>query len=119
MIYTLLVSLAANALAVIIAAYFVPGVAFTGDFFALLTAGAIFTLINSFVKPLLKLFFGPLILLTLGIFLFMINVIAVYLLDVLSKPITIQGFVPLVITTLIITGIQLLIGIITKQSRRR
>lgn len=108
-------SVIVNALAIWAAARFVPGFIFQGDWFALSMAAIILTLINFFIRPLLKFLFGPLILLTLGAFLFVINIVTLFLLDKFSPSITINGLLPLFLATVIISLINALCGSIFKS----
>jgi putative membrane protein len=57
-----------NAATLIIAFWVFPGLSFTGDMPALLLLAAIFGLINTFLKPILKLVSLPINLLTFGLF---------------------------------------------------
>jgi putative membrane protein len=61
-----------NAIAIIVAAWFVPGVHLAGPGTALV-AGALLGVVNMLVKPLLVLLTLPLTLVTLGLFLFVVN----------------------------------------------
>ncbi len=100
-----------NTIALYAAASLVAGFTFSGDFIAMLTAAAILTAINLLVKPILKLFFGPLILLTFGLFSIVINALTLGILDFFSSPLTIQGYIPLLYGTLIVTAVNLAIAL--------
>jgi putative membrane protein len=69
----ILLSIVANALALIATAYVVPGISFTGSWVQLLVAGAIFGLLNLIVRPIALLLSMPLLVLTLGLFYFVLN----------------------------------------------
>jgi putative membrane protein len=69
----ILLSIVANAVALIITAYVVPGITFTGTLVQLLVAGAIFGLLNLIVRPIALLLSVPLLVLTLGLFYFVLN----------------------------------------------
>ncbi len=109
----------ANLVALYAATQLVPGFIFTGDFLALLEAAAILALLNAILRPLLRLLFGPLILLTLGLFTIIVNAVMLYLLDILIQPLTIQGYAPLLYATLIIGGVNLIVGFGAKIFSRR
>jgi putative membrane protein len=105
----ILVSLIANALGLVAAAYYVSGFHLATDSLPQLALVAlIFMALNMFLKPILTLLFGPLILLTLGIGLFFINAAMLKLLDLLSKNITIDTTWALLYATLIIGIINLI-----------
>ncbi|HSN43131.1 MAG TPA: phage holin family protein [Propionibacteriaceae bacterium] len=71
-------SFLANAAALALATYLLPGITLDGGDWqaktvSLLIVAAIFGLLNAFVKPILWVVTSPLILLTLGLFLWVIN----------------------------------------------
>jgi len=80
-----------------------------GDFWYLLLAGAVIGVINGIVKPILKLLSLPLIILTAGLFSTVINVGLVWFADYLLDGLTINGFLPLLATTVILTIIHIII----------
>ena len=104
-----------NAIALLVAAYFVPGFTFRGDFLAILVTATILTLINIFIKPLFSFFFGPIIILTLGLFSIVINAATLYILDIFSAPLTIQGYLPLLYGTLIVTAVNMVLEFISRR----
>ncbi len=103
-----------NAVALLVAAYFVTGFVMSGNVTAILVTAVILTAINTFVKPVLKLFLGPLILLTFGLFSIVINGIALFILDIFSDPLTIQGYIPLLYGTLIVTVVNMVLALAGK-----
>src|SRR5687767_9134401 len=70
----------ATSLAVLLAAYVLPGVEVNNTMTALVVA-LVLGLLNTFVKPLLVLLTIPITLLTLGFFLLVINVFIVLFVD--------------------------------------
>lgn len=74
-----LVQIALNGVAVLVAAYLVPGITYTGSLPALLLVGLVVGLINLIVKPIVTLFSLPLIVLSLGLFYLLINGMMLYL----------------------------------------
>lgn len=69
----IVIQVAVNALALLAADYFVPGVELTGDFLSLMKITGVLALFNIFLKPIARFFLGPFILLTFGILLIVIN----------------------------------------------
>ncbi len=108
----------ANAVAILAAAYFIPGFSFSGDVTALAIAALILTVINTFIRPILKLLLGPLVILTFGLFTIVINALSLYLLDTLSTAITIQGYLPLLLATLIVSVVNAVVGLTAKWSAK-
>lgn len=114
-ITTLIFSIFSNAVALYLAAFFIPGFSVMGGIVAFLTAGAILTAINTTLRPLMKLILGPFIVLTLGLFVIVINALTLYLLDVLSPQVTIQGYPALLLATLLMCAVNLILGFARKK----
>jgi putative membrane protein len=74
-----LLQIALNGVAVLVAAYLVPGISYTGSLPALLLVGLVVGLINLIVKPIVTFFSVPLIVLTLGLFYLLFNGMMLYL----------------------------------------
>jgi putative membrane protein len=70
---SLLLHWAFNAVALWVAAYFIPGLDFNGDLVRLLLVAAVFGIVNSLLRPLLTVLTCPLIIVTLGLFTLVIN----------------------------------------------
>jgi putative membrane protein len=98
-----------NIIAILVTNYAVPGF-FSGGIQDLVIAALILSVINTFLKPLLKLLSGPLILLTFGLFTIVINAVSIYILDIVSQAITIQGLKELIIATLIISFVNFIVS---------
>src|SRR3989338_7194975 len=96
----LAVIILANAAGLAIARY-IPGFTIENGWRGLLALTLVFTVLNLFLKQFLKLLFGPLIIITLGLALFFINALILFILDLLSKNLTIQGTLPLLIATFV------------------
>jgi putative membrane protein len=69
----ILLSIVANAVALIATAYVVPGITFGGSWVQLLVAGAIFGLLNLIVRPVALFLSLPFLVVTLGLFYFVLN----------------------------------------------
>ncbi len=70
-----LIGVALNALALYGVLHFVPEITYTGGLKFFLIAGVVVGVLNTFIKPLLKILTFPVIFLTGGVFLAVINVI--------------------------------------------
>lgn len=68
----LIIKLLTNGLAVMIAAYLLPGV-HVQSFFVAIVAGVVLGVVNMIVRPILTILTLPLSILTLGLFTFVIN----------------------------------------------
>lgn len=69
----ILVRIIANAIAIWVAAKLIPGFEFVGNWQDFIIAGIVLGIVNSLIKPVIKLISLPIILLTLGLFTIIIN----------------------------------------------
>jgi putative membrane protein len=97
-----------SAIALWAAAYFVSGFELSFDLKPFLTVTAIFTVLNVFLRPVLKLIMSPIIILTLGLGIILVNAFVLYLLDFILVEITINGLLSLLYATLIISVVNVL-----------
>ncbi|OGG42114.1 hypothetical protein A3A21_00580 [Candidatus Jorgensenbacteria bacterium RIFCSPLOWO2_01_FULL_45_25b] len=111
----LIAHLLGNMIALYAASHLIPGFIFTGGKKELAMAALILTLIHMFVKPIVKLMFIPLIILTLGLFLIIINIGTLYILDIVSSSLTIEGYMALLWATLLISAINFILHLTTKN----
>ena len=73
-----LLQIVLNGVAVLVAAYLVPGISYTGSLLSLLLVGLVIGLINLIVKPIVTMLSLPLIVVTLGLFYLVINGLMLY-----------------------------------------
>lgn len=106
----LFVSILANGLGLWLSFTFIEQFEWTGTYWELLIAAAIFALINSLVRPVVKLLFGPVILLTLGLFIIAINMGMLWLLDFLTPSLVILDLTALFLGTLVIGLVNLILS---------
>jgi len=78
--------------ALFVAAWVLSGISYGNDWWSLLIAAIVFTLVNAFVKPILAILSIPFIIVTLGIFYFLINVLMLYITDWLVSDFQIDTF---------------------------
>lgn len=64
--------------ALFVATWLLSGISYGDQWWTLLIAAAVFTVINAFVKPILAILSIPFIIVTLGLFYFLINVLMLY-----------------------------------------
>ena len=72
---------AANAVALFVAAWLLTDITYGDSWWTLIVAAAVFTLVNMWLRPVVRLLSLPLIILTLGLFLFVVNVLMLYVTD--------------------------------------
>ncbi len=82
-----------GAVALMLIAYFVPGIA-VSSFYAALVAALILGLINALIRPFLILLTLPVNILTLGLFTLVINALMFWLASSVVKGFSVAGFWP-------------------------
>ena len=104
-----LIRVLANALAILAAAYVLPGMEVSGGM-ALLAAGLVLALINAVVRPILLLLTLPITLVTLGLFLLVLNAFCLWLTSELVKGFEVHGFWPAVFGALFVSVVSWLVN---------
>jgi len=112
-----------NALAIAVAVKVVDGITFTGEWWKMIVIGAVFGVVNSFIKPIVTIFALPLIILTLGLFTLIVNTLMLLITAKLSVPLElglqIHGFWPAFKGAIIISIISILLSWITGLKKVR
>ena len=103
MLMRLVVRFAANAVALYVAAWLLSGVTYGDEWWTLLVAAAVFTVVNAWLRPVVRLLSLPLIILTLGLFLFVVNVLMLYVTDWLVAGFEIRSFGAGVLAAIIVS----------------
>ena len=101
-----------NAAALWVAARFVPGIDLTADVWQILLIALVFGLINTFLKPILKVLSLPVIILTLGLFAIIVNVILLAITAGLMDGLTIDGFLPALLGSIVISIVSAILNAI-------
>lgn len=109
-----------GALGLFLAARFIEGVEFTGDYKTLFIAGGILGLVNLFIKPIVDKITLPLRVLTFGLFSLVINMFLVWIIaDVLFPgEIEIKGIMALFWTTVIIWALNFFFGLYISKKKK-
>lgn len=81
-----------NTVALLVATWLLSGLSYGDDWWALLVAALVFTLVNAFLKPALTVLSIPFIVVTLGVFYFLINVLMLYLTHWIVAQFRIESF---------------------------
>lgn len=112
-----------NAFSIAVAVKVVDGIVFTGEWWKMIIIGAVFGIVNAFIKPLVTFFTIPLIILTLGLFTLIVNTLMLLLTESLSVPLelglVIQGFWPAFKGALIISIVSMFLSWITGLKKIR
>jgi putative membrane protein len=106
-----LIRLTANALAILAAAYIVPGIEVGGGL-ALLAAALVLGLINAVVRPILLFLTLPFTLVTLGLFIFLLNAFCLWLTSLLVKGFDVHGFWAAVFGAMIVGVVSWLVTVL-------
>ena len=106
-----LIRLVANALAILAAAYIVPGIEVSGGL-ALVAAALVLGLINAVVRPILLFLTLPFTLATLGLFIFLLNAFCLWLTSLLVKGFDVHGFWAAVLGAMIVSAVSWLATIL-------
>lgn len=102
MIRRLAIAWACNVAALFVAAALVDGISYDDDWWALVLAALVFTLVNAVVRPVLVALSLPLIVLTLGIALFFVNLLMLVLTGALVDGFEVDGFWAAVAGTIVV-----------------
>ena len=113
-----LVRLVLNGLAIIIAAWLLPGIHITSSLSALL-AGVILGFVNAIVRPVLFFLTLPLTLLTLGLFIFVLNAICFALTAWLVPGFSVDGFFSAVFGALLVSVVSWILNGLVVGRRER
>lgn len=113
-----LLRLLLNGLAIMIAAWFVPGVRLAGLVPTIL-AGALLGLVNALVRPVLLLLTLPFTLLTLGLFIFIVNAICFALTAALVPGFEISGFFAAFFGALVVTIVSWVLNALLADNSNR
>ena len=104
-----LLRLLLNGLAIMVAAWFVPGVRLAGVVPAIV-AGIILGFVNALVRPVLLLLTLPFTLLTLGLFIFIVNAVCFALTAALVPGFDLSGFFAAFFGALVVTMVSWLLN---------
>jgi putative membrane protein len=103
MVRRLAVTWVFNIVALFVATWLLSGLSYGSDWWALLVAGLVFTLVNVFLKPVLTVLSIPFIVVTFGIFYLLINVFMLYLTHWIVTQFTIASFWWAVLAAIIVS----------------
>jgi len=112
----ILLRFACNAVALYVAAWAISGVAYGNDWWSLLIAAAVFTLVNMWVKPILTLLSLPFIIVTFGLFLFLLNILMLYITDWLTD-FDLRTFGAAALAAIVVTVVNWVLGMLLPDPR--
>lgn len=86
------IQIAINAVALYAAVVLVPGLEFTGQWWKFVLVAVAFSIVNTYLRPILRIITLPISILTLGLFLLVINALMILLVGAVSVQLQL-GFV--------------------------
>jgi putative membrane protein len=101
-----------NVVALYVATWLLSGVTYGDEWWSLLIAAAVFTLINAWVKPVITILSIPFIVVTLGFFYLLVNVFMLYLTDWVVGDFEISTFWTGLLAAIIVGVVNFLLGFI-------
>jgi putative membrane protein len=113
-----------NAVALYAAVTYIPGISQQSpDLFSFVWLALIFGLLNTLLRPLLKLLTFPLIFLTLGLFTLVINTFLFWLVGVIGANFdigfTVIGFWPAFLGGLVVSVVSMILNAIFKEEKKK
>ncbi len=110
-----------NAAALYVAVLLVPNLEFTGDWWKLLLVAFIFGLINTFLRPVLRILTLPITIMTLGLFLLVINAVLLLLTGEISRELdlgfTVRDFLAALLGSIVISLVGFALSSVIGSSR--
>jgi putative membrane protein len=108
-----IIRLLVNAVALIIVAYFLPGV-HVASYTAAIVAALVLGIANAVIRPILFVLTLPAVILTLGLFTFVINAIVFYLVAHLHIGLTVDSFWSAFLGALVLSIVSFLLSSLLK-----
>ena len=112
-----------NAFSIAVAVKLVGGITFIGEWWKMIIIGAVFGVVNTFIKPIITIFTFPLIILSLGLFTLIVNTLMLLITAKLSGPLSlglqIHGFWPAFWGALIVSIVSMLLSSVTGLKKIR
>lgn len=104
-----------NAAALWAASKLVSGIELQGTFWEILLVALVFGVINTFLKPILKLLSFPVMIITLGLFALVINAGLLMLTAWLTDWLTVDNFWSAILGSIVISIISAVLGVIARD----
>ena len=118
MLRWLLLSWAGNAVVLGLTGWLLGGVTFHGSAGTVILAAAVFGILNTILKPLLKLLTFPFAIVTLGIAWFFVSMFMLWLTAIIVPDFSIHGFWNYVWATVIIWILNMIVDAVLSPDRR-
>jgi putative membrane protein len=112
----LILSWAANAIVLALTGWLLSGVTFHGSAWTVIAAAAVFGVLNTILKPILRLLTLPLAIVTLGIAWFFVSMFTLWLATLIVPKFDIHGFWNYVWATVIIWALNIVVDAVMFRS---
>jgi len=109
----LIVRIFIQTIAVLIAAYILPGVEID-SFLTMLIVAIVLGIVNAFLKPILILLTLPITIITLGLFIFVINAFLVLLVSMVVPGFYVDGFLWALLFSVVVSLVSTFLGSLSK-----
>jgi putative membrane protein len=107
-----------NVVALFVATWIISSADYGDDFWVLLLAALVFTVVNVFVRPLVILLALPAVVLTLGLALILINMLMLYLTDWIVPSFETGSFWATLGAAVIVSIVNLILNLVLKPDER-
>lgn len=117
-----IVQLLINAAALYVAVLLVPNLDYEGEWWKFLLVAFIFGLVNTFLRPILRILTLPITILTVGLFLLVINALMLLLTDAISDELqlglTVGDFPAALLGSIVVSIVGMLLSAVIGTTRR-
>lgn len=121
---TILLRLLINAVALWCAARFIDGITYSGSWPGLVGLALVFGVVNTFIRPVLRLLSFPITIATLGLFMLVINALMLWLTAGIAERLgiafTVRGFFPALLGAICVSvvGMMLSAMLLSEKEKR-
>jgi putative membrane protein len=116
-----IIQILVNAAALWVAVWLLDGLDFSGEWWKFLLVAVAFSLVNSYVRPILRIITFPITMLTLGLFLLVINALMLLLVGAISDQLalgfTVADFWSALLGAIIISIVGWILSMVVGASR--
>lgn len=116
-----IIQILVNAAALWVAVQLVPGLDFAGEWWKFLLVAVAFSLVNSYIRPILRIVTFPITMLTLGLFLLVINALMLLLVGAISDQLklgfSVTDFLAALLGSIVISIVGWILSMVIGASR--
>jgi putative membrane protein len=116
-----IIQILVNAAALWVAVWLLDGLDFSGEWWKFLLVAVVFSLVNSYIRPILRIITFPISMLTLGLFLLVINALMLLLVGAISDQLklgfTVADFWAALLGSIVISIVGWILSMVIGASR--